>query len=777
MLNRALHHGLTLLTAGFSLASALAATPAPRSTAELLVDVARDYGLQRMGRQTPADVDHVAALLEAALRLDSRQPQACSWLYEIAALRDEPQRAAQYLTRLLAADPTNEFAFARWLELGLQAQQTHEQRIAWLNSVDRDTLPPALQAMIAIARARLALEDLDRDAARDYVQQARALDPTNVDAAALAVHLLPADASPATQLTAALSLLQLQPTVPDASWRVALVLEQAGQTAAAERFFNHTVHLYESRGGPGQLPGALRLDLARHYLYAGQLVEALAATDLVIRTDPQNAAAAGLLQHYLLSQLGRDAEAQKVQAALARRFAQIREPAEFPVNEVTQAAWFYCTIEPQPDRALMLARNAAERAPSDPFVQRVYGWALLQTGQTDTGRNTLEPLIATDPYAAYEVARLQYDHGDASAAAATLARLTRHPRAGLAHDLLATLATAAASQPTSASATQPAADDTRITAILAGFDDTSLGYTTAPERFIRATVTLTDRSPAPGDPWWATFELENISTVPVTLGPDAMLNPVFLVSYQMEGDEQRSYPGLVTVNLDTRRALAPHERITTTQTLDVGPPRTISRQTPQQLQRIRLDIILDPVRGPTGEWQAAPGGQTLRPLYFNRVPTAQSTETLAALFAELTSKSRTAQFHGVELLCELLGEAQRAALKRLNYRPEPIPEPRLRAALVGLLRSDDWELRVRALEGAQLVGLDQALFEAVHDGLTHENALVRLMTVRVLARQGQAFLEEARRLAANDPDDLVRQIAASYVARWTPPVPASTPAP
>jgi len=53
----------------------------PRTTAELLVDLARDYGLAQRGRQTAADVQHVQALLRAALRLDPQQGDAYVLLY------------------------------------------------------------------------------------------------------------------------------------------------------------------------------------------------------------------------------------------------------------------------------------------------------------------------------------------------------------------------------------------------------------------------------------------------------------------------------------------------------------------------------------------------------------------------------------------------------------------------------------------------------------------------------------------------------------------------
>jgi hypothetical protein len=48
----------------------------------------------------------------------------------------------------------------------------------------------------------------------------------------------------------------------------------------------------------------------------------------------------------------------------------------------------------------------------------------------------------------------------------------------------------------------------------------------------------------------------------------------------------------------------------------------------------------------------------------------------------------------------------------------------------------------------------------------------------LLARQGKAFADTARRIAAEDPDELVRDMARSYAERWpAPPSPTATTAP
>ncbi|HUU95984.1 MAG TPA: HEAT repeat domain-containing protein, partial [Phycisphaerae bacterium] len=121
------------------------------------------------------------------------------------------------------------------------------------------------------------------------------------------------------------------------------------------------------------------------------------------------------------------------------------------------------------------------------------------------------------------------------------------------------------------------------------------------------------------------------------------------------------------------------------------------------------------------------------------------------------------------------GEKQRADLKPPVYRPEPIPARRIYQTLLNGLGSESWELRVRTLDALQAAGLDAQMVRAAEACLEHPHWLVRLMAVRLLARQGRDFADTARRIAADDQDELVRDLAASYLQRWGVSQPASQP--
>ena len=404
--------------------------------------------------------------------------------------------------------------------------------------------------------------------------------------------------------------------------------------------------------------------------------------------------------------------------------------------------------------------SAAARAPGDIFATRVLGWAQALNGRDQEAQQTLEPIAKTDPYAAYRLAKLLLETGDADAPGRLVRALAYVPPVGRARELLDELGVP---MPDSQPATHRFPE---VLTLLAGFDRTVLEFHKQPTRFLSAEIEFEHRSPAPGEPWWAVFALTNRASFPITLGPDWMVNPVFLLSFQIEGDRKREYPNLLTVSLDHARVIRPGQTLRVRRTIDVGPLRKLSRRTPQHLQSVSVSAILDP-RQTAGGWQPSATGLSLRPISFVRLPANTDREAWHARFSALRGDSPRARFQTLEVMAELLGEQQRAAAKPLTYKPQPIPAERVAQALRAALQSESWETRVRTLDALQIAGLDRTLVEAARQCLEHPHWAVRMMAVRLLARQGKAFAETAQRIATEDQDELVRDMARSYVERWS----------
>ncbi len=738
-----------------------------RTTAEMLLDLARDHGLNCAGKQTRCDVEHIHILLRAATRVDPDLVPAHTWLYELAQLCGDEAAAARALTELLRIDPTNEVAFARWLDAGVRAQQTVEQRRKWLNAVAAAERTPVQKAQVHAHLARLNLEQLDLPAARQHIATALALDAANIDAVLLATEAHDDSTTPADRARDLLRLVQLRPHVFEYVWQAALLFDRYGFVADAEVLFDAALlaHVEQTLDTP---PAAFQLDFTRNRMARGRLDDAISLLRDVIRRDPHAAAEAGHLLHFLLASTGQSEQAEPVRQQLARRFAELRTPEDVPTNELAQAAWFYCTLSAQPDRALMLARAATKRAPEDGFVQRVLGWALAANAEPDAARAVLEPIATSDPYAGYRLAMLAAEEDDQDRARRIVAAIDPLPISGPAASLLGTMDLPPA-------ATQPALRYPEMQKALQHFDPRIFAFFAEPEQFVKASLTVADRSTDPGDAWWLQLDLTNRSPIPIPLGPDELLNPVFLISIRMQGDRTREYGALGTVSIDHARTLRPGQSISVRRTIDIGPPRRASRSTPQHLQRISLTAMLAPEQSPAGEWGPGLGGQTLGPLNFNRIPVSTSGTAIRAIFAAAAADSPARQARAIEVLTELLGEQQRATIGHLTYTPTQISARRIQRILIDLLAGDDWKVRVRTLAALANVGLDRELVTAVERCLAHEHWLVRLMSLRVLARLGPQFLEQTERISQTDPDELCRALAAALVDDWRTPKQESAP--
>jgi hypothetical protein len=426
---------------------------------------------------------------------------------------------------------------------------------------------------------------------------------------------------------------------------------------------------------------------------------------------------------------------------------------------LAQAAWFYCTLDLLPQRALLLAEAAAGRAPHDEFILRTLGWAQWLNSREADARATLEPLVRTDPYAAYLLAQIRVDAGERDAAVHTLDSLESQPSAGPAALLLQELRSTLG-MPT----TRPAsALQTQLLEILDAFDATPLRFESVAADALDVSIDLDERNLYPGQPWRATFTLHNRSAIPITLGDDGMVNPVFLLSFRIDGDRPREWRNLMTVSLDRRRTLAPGEKLRLRRTLNVGPLRRHSRMYPQQLLRVQVDAIFDPQRNETGDWVPSPTGRRLRTLYFNRLPANVSREGLNALFAALAGPSDPARWEAIEVIADLLSEHQRAGLGQLKYTPEAVPAERLLHAMHAALTSEAWETRARMLEALQIAGLDAQTLRLVSGCVRHENWVVRMHAVRLLSRNGMAARESLLSAAGDESDELVRAVIRSRI--------------
>ncbi len=534
------------------------------STSQLLVDLARDQGLSVRARPTDADERLIRALLSAALRLEPSNVSALEWANDLALSGGDRASALKYLESLALSDPKNDAAFAQLLHAGHSDAQSVEQRRTWLNELKPES--PHRKALVALSLAELALAQMDRAECQRQVAQAREIWSAVPGAADLELAALPRDADPVEHLRVRLAQLRERPSDVELAWDVARALDALGLPNEATVFYEHAQRVHDSAQADRGLPTEQLLDLSLHSLRLDRPTAALEYARQAQEHDSFSLAPAFLL-HWLLMQNNRENEAQTLKDAVAKRVAELRDPDGSPPFVVAEAAWFLCRIEQDGPGALKLAESAAKRAPGDPFVRRVLGFAQADAGQPDAAQQTLEPLADDDAYAAGKLAQLALARQDGESAKKFLTGLKSTPAPGPTAAYFAEICKQAGQ---AAVANAPAgreghrlvqAFDTGVLDSAAKLDQSLLAEMDAPASF------------DPGEPWWVTFRLTNRGQHAIALGAGAAVNPVFLVSATVEEDSPREYPYLFTVNLDSRLVLEPGESLAVRRTVDVGPLR------------------------------------------------------------------------------------------------------------------------------------------------------------------------------------------------------------
>jgi tetratricopeptide (TPR) repeat protein len=749
-------------------ASTFAQSARPRTTVELLVDRARDSVVGRRGQLRDADVAVARTLLKAAMRVDPTALDALAGLYELESIAGDPYAARTALDQLVRADPTNEAAFGHWLAEAMSRPQTRETVQARLREILTWPLPPASAALVRTRLAELALQRLDTDAARQQVAEAQRLCPDCPEPAELALQLLQMSAAPTERLAAILALLRADPTAVEPAWQAAFLLDELEFHADAQFLYEHAFRTHARRHPTQRPPIECFLRAAENALARGQRDAAAAYLGAAGDADTSDLATA-IWAGELFERAGVRERAKDMRSRLDPTAAAIAAaPDGVDPERLAQAAWFYVAVDSQPDKARPLAEAALRRGPQSTIATRSLGWAQAAAGDADEARITLTKIAADDAFAAMKLAELLRKAGDEDAAKRVVNTLREPPPLGLAREMLAR---AGWQPPTS----QPKERYPEIAAILASFDRGVFEFDRNPAKFFDTELEFETQNPEPGQPWRATFSLTSRASFPIPLGPEGLVNPVFLLSFRVDADQPKEYPALFAVNVNRWSFLAPGATIRVKRTLDVGPLRSISQRFPQQPIRVSTFPLFDPAMAPNGRWLPSPTGRELPPLSLTRRPADAGSDGIEARLAALNGDSFAARFLAMETLANLLGEAERQAAGRVTKGPPiSIPTERVAGSLRAALMADSWETRVRALDAFFAAGLDERTLAAVRECATHPHWLVRLMSVRLLARQGRAFASDAQRIADSDADTLVRDMARAVLARIENGAPAAT---
>jgi tetratricopeptide (TPR) repeat protein len=730
-----------------------------------LIDLGRHYGASRQAAPHRADGLHVLALMRAAARVEPDSAEAYYWQYDLLSRLGRDEQALAALDNYVRLEPSDSVARLRWAELTVEQGQTVQDRVARCRKMlDRpgqdDLVRSDLHRLLADLSYRSGREDL----ALEHVQEALKLCPRNIAARNLAWQLDADSPDHAGQVSLLLELISAAPVQLDLIWQLGQLLDDLSLHAQAQKWYEYALAVHV-KAHPGQpRPPRYLFDLARSLADAGQLRRAEQICQEALEYRPGYNRVRLLLFH-LAEKLGQKTLAREQLDVIDGRYQSL-------LAEVTQQrnwqkaiwmAWFYSIYKPQPQLALKLAEMAVESSGRQPEALRSLGFAALAAAEHDRAIEVLAPLAKLDQTAGLGLGKAYLAKGQAAKGLAALEAAARLRYSGIIFEQIADLLTQ------HDRLVPQAPGRSAIVKLLDSVDPAVLKFWQEPQRFFKLEVEPAGPSSklALIGPWRLRLTLHNVGALPLTLGPELMVNPVAVISATAKARQEQKFENYCMVWLNRKPFLDPGEAITVTQSIDIGPLRTALARAPQLEHRLSVNVLLGPTADQTGAWQRGIAAMQVGPVELIRPKVVATPQQVDALIADSAAPNPRDRCRAIDTLALLLAEAQLMAAGKVDYPAIPVDSAAIKVAMLTGLEDQHRLVRAHALAGLQLCKLDNKMIGRAAATLSDKHWLVRMMAVRLFAEaQERKFAPVIERLANSDPDELVQLLARSYRLRW-----------
>lgn len=730
-----------------------AALPRSPDTARWLVHMALHQG-HLVGRSDARSASlHVMALLRAAIDADPDCRDAYFWLYDIEQRMgrlDEARRALENYVRLAPGDA---IARIRLLDFRLDACQTGEARAELLSSeLKAPQLPRAYQSELHAHLARYHHERREVGLAARQIESALLKNPLNIPARRMAYELF-AETEPALQrVEMALQLIASNPSQANLVWDLAEFLDRMSLHLHAQEWYNRAIEIHQASGS-GPVPPEFWHKLAVSYASAQDYENAVHAATEALNVQP-GLHMARLLRSYAQARLGRTADSEADVDFVARAYAaRVREAVENRAYDLAaEIAWFYCYHRPDPRRAMQLAEIAmSDPAPSS-LARVAYGYALRLNGRRDEAIAALRAQAPVDQLAAYELARALIEAGDIPSAKTVLHKAATLQYSGIAYGLICELMAKHGETPP-----QPPLNSNVVSA-LEKFKRDVFDYYRRPWDFLHVSLRPVAQ-PGIAGPVEIAIRVENIGPFPISFGEGFMARPLVAISATLETPSEDIFENYTQALLNTTPMLLPGERVERTIALDVGPLRNRLIEQAARDVPIHVSAIFDPVYV-DGNLTAGLGSINVMPVTIERQALDTTGEGLDAIFSSLRSNDPADRITAADCIGALLATATRDPAAIIGSGTVD----RCHAALADLMSDPDWTVRARALAAAGWSPLDPRVTMAAAPLVRRENAITRMLAVRLFAEQhGPKFRKVVETYSKSDGTDYVRLIAASFL--------------
>lgn len=379
---------------------------------------------------TTADIEGALVLVQEAANLKPDDADQWRLLLKVAALADRPELRREALRRILELDPEDEGARLMRLLDAIDRYQTIERRIGGyerlLAAENRNRLGLAVASRLALDLALLHQRAGDLEAFGQWLAEAAVIDPSNRDAAALALGFFgDHDGDPYARAELLVNLIMADPTDLGAQISLAQLLLDNGAYPAADRVYELLQVAMKTAGigrdnemladiatvkwALGETELALGLierqrdlldDMHRQRMRAED--PALTPDDLAAIAAPPDTVLATVAAaiHDRLDDGQSEQALRNVRAAYDARLEALGDESETAAERARlhlELAWVTLWLSSD----VSAARDALAEAEtlldlSDTARARFEGWAALREGRPEEAADRLQPLAADD---------------------------------------------------------------------------------------------------------------------------------------------------------------------------------------------------------------------------------------------------------------------------------------------------------------------------------------------------------------------------------------------
>jgi hypothetical protein len=577
------------------------------------------------------------ALFKIAAQLDPSEPRYQRLIAEAALQSHDPQTALAALQAYARLVRDDQGVQIQIIDLYVAGMQSADGRLEYLRGiVDKSELDPAVRSYAATRATRL-LYDRSQDAdAEAMLATALRLNPVNLEALRMNYDRVSETGTSYERAGALLAMLRSNPAQPDVMARL------AGELAAAALPME-SIAWYQSAFNAAMRTGKLLepivlVDAAAEMLIADQYRLADTTVGTLLQGDPNGAD--GWYLRILLSRRTGDKEGTAKALELAttalleklygvhRAFAGADPPSTQPAGELsarlgdvmddvkklkesgkqdliaqdaaalTDLAWLQIYFAEQPATAKPLIDALRALLPPDNVsVPRLEGWAALMANKPDDAKVKLSAVAERDPLAMMGLIRLNAQGADADAKdqyQLQARTLVNKNAAGLLGAMLQDGLREYGGR------LIPAKDADVLRERIAAFPKDWLTIIDKPQSFYSLRAEADKVAHAFGEPMMGKVSIQNISEYDLTIGDDGVIHPDLWFDVNIKGVANAQRAGIIFERITKARVLHKGQTVTQPVRLDAGELGQSLLNTPMYGMQLYFSVYTNPTSAARG---------------------------------------------------------------------------------------------------------------------------------------------------------------------------------